>query len=202
MLKIILASESPRRKKLLTQLGIKFEVVPSNIKEIATTNNPVKVVEDLSAQKSFAVSKRIDNAYVIGSDTIVVFKGNILGKPIDSLDAFNMLSSLSDETHSVFTGISVVKKIKGTITAHHHFVEETKVTFSALSDVEIDAYIKTANPMDKAGAYGIQDDWGAVFVKNIKGDFYNVVGFPLNRFYQEMKTLEPDLFNNSTKKSS
>ena len=197
MLKIVLASQSPRRKNLLTQLGLKFEVIPSNTEEIITSDNPVSIVEELSAQKSLEVSKEIDNAFIIGADTIVVFENEILGKPVDKSDAFNMLSLLSNQTHSVFTGVSVVKKNDGKILAHHQFVVETKVTFSALTESEIDAYIETGSPMDKAGAYGIQDDWGAVFVKEVEGDFYNVVGFPLNKFYQEMKTLEPEFFNQS-----
>ncbi|MGB0347868.1 MAG: Maf family protein [Balneolaceae bacterium] len=197
MLKIVLASQSPRRKNLLTQLGLKFEVIPSNTEEIITSDNPVSIVEELSAQKSLEISKVVDYAYIIGADTIVVFENEILGKPVDKSDAFNMLSLLSNQTHSVFTGVSVVKKNDGKILAHHQFVVETKVTFSALTESEIDAYIETGSPMDKAGAYGIQDDWGAVFVKEVEGDFYNVVGFPLNKFYQEMKTLEPEFFNQS-----
>lgn len=197
MLKIVLASQSPRRKNLLTQLGLKFEVIPSNTEEIITSDNPVSIVEELSAQKSLEVSKVVDYAYIIGADTIVVFENEILGKPVDKSDAFNMLSLLSNQTHSVFTGVSVVKKNDGKILAHHQFVVETKVTFSTLTESEIDAYIETGSPMDKAGAYGIQDDWGAVFVKEVEGDFYNVVGFPLNKFYQEMKTLEPEFFNQS-----
>lgn len=186
-----------REEKLLTQLGLKFEVIPSNTEEIITSDNPVSIVEELSAQKSLEVSKVVDYAYIIGADTIVVFENEILGKPVDKSDAFNMLSLLSNQTHSVFTGVSVVKKNDGKILAHHQFVVETKVTFSALTESEIDAYIETGSPMDKAGAYGIQDDWGAVFVKEVEGDFYNVVGFPLNKFYQEMKTLEPEFFNQS-----
>ena len=197
MLKIILASQSPRRRKLLTQLGIKFEVLPSNIDEIVSTYDPYKLVKQLSSQKSNAISKKVDNAYIIGSDTVVAFDNEILGKPNTKAEAFSMLSTLSNQTHSVFTGISVLKKINGTICANHQFVEETKVTFSKLSNNEIDAYINTGSPMDKAGAYGIQDDWGAVFVKYIQGDFYNVVGFPLHRFYQELKVLEPEFFKHS-----
>lgn len=197
MLKIVLASQSPRRKKLLSQLGLTFEVIPSNTEEIITSNDPISIVKELSAQKSNAVSELIDNAFVIGSDTIVVYKDEILGKPVDKADAVKILTTLSDQTHSVFTGVSVIKKIDAKISAHHQFVEETKVTFSPLSESEIHAYIETGSPMDKAGAYGIQDDWGAVFVKEVFGDFYNVVGFPLNRFYQEMKTLEPQFFNHA-----
>ena len=110
MLKIILASQSPRRRKLLTQLGIKFEVIPSNIDEIVSTNDPFKLVKDLSSQKSNAISENVDNAYIIGSDTIVAFDNEILGKPNTKAEAFSMLSTLSNQTHSVFTGVSVLKK--------------------------------------------------------------------------------------------
>ncbi len=199
MLKFVLASQSPRRRNLLNQLGLKFEIIPSHTDEIISSDDPISVVKELSAQKSMEVSNQVDNAYVIGADTIVVFQNEILGKPSNQSDAFNMLTILSKQTHSVYTGVSVVKKVNGEITAHHQFAEQTKVTFSPLTDGEIDAYIKTGSPMDKAGAYGIQDDWGAVFVKEVQGDFYNVVGFPLNRFYQEMKKLEPEFFNQSLK---
>lgn len=195
MLKIILASQSPRRKLLLTQLGLKFDIIPSNTEEIITIHDPKSIVQDLSFRKSLEVSKKVDNAYIIGADTIVVFENKILGKPLDTSDAFAMLSMLSDKTHHVFTGVSIQKKMNGEIINHFQFIEETKVTFSKLSNDEIHSYIKTGSPMDKAGAYGIQDDWGAVFVKKIEGDFYNVVGFPINRFYQEMKNTEPNLFN-------
>ncbi len=194
MLKIILASQSPRRKLLLTQLGLKFDVIPSLTEEVITSNNPTSIVQNLSFQKSFEVSKKVDNAYIIGADTIVVFENKILGKPRNTLDACTMLSMLSGKTHQVFTGVSIQKKMNGEIGNHYQFIEETNVTFSTLSDNEIHSYIKTGSPMDKAGAYGIQDDWGAVFVKEIKGDFYNVVGFPINRFYQEMKKFEPNMF--------
>jgi septum formation protein len=194
MLKIILASQSPRRKLLLTQLGLKFDVIPSLTEEVITSNNPTSIVQNLSFKKSFEVSKKVDNAYIIGADTIVVFENKILGKPRNTLDACTMLSMLSGKTHQVFTGVSIQKKMNGEIGNHYQFIEETNVTFSTLSDNEIHSYIKTGSPMDKAGAYGIQDDWGAVFVKEIKGDFYNVVGFPINRFYQEMKKFEPNMF--------
>lgn len=195
MLKIVLASQSPRRKKLLNLLGIGFEVIPSNCEEIITSSDPVEVVKGLSMQKAEEVSSQLSDAFIIGADTIVVFNDQILGKPNSIQEAHEMLSLLSGNTHLVFTGVSVVKKEGNKRQYNHSFSVETKVTFSALNSVEIDAYIETGSPMDKAGAYGIQDDWGSVFVERIEGDFYNVVGFPLNRFYQEMMNLEPSLFN-------
>jgi len=195
MLKIVLASQSPRRKKLLNLLGIVFEVIPSNCEEIITSSDPVEIVKGLSMQKAEEVSSQLSDAIVIGADTIVVFNEQILGKPNSVQEAQEMLSLLSGNTHSVFTGVSVVKKEGNERQYNHSFSVETKVTFSALNSEEIDTYIQTGSPMDKAGAYGIQDDWGSVFVERIEGDFYNVVGFPLNRFYQEMMNLEPSLFN-------
>lgn len=196
MLKVVLASQSPRRKKLLQQLGLIFEILPSNSEEDFTSEIPHEIVQQLALEKATDVAPKVNNALVIGSDTIVVLDGHILGKPVDKEDAFRILSMLSGKQHSVFTGVSFVKTDKnGDITDTHSFFEETIVRFSPLSDSEIWAYIHSGSPMDKAGAYGIQDDWGAVFVERIEGDYYNVVGFPLNRFYQEMKSFEPTLVN-------
>lgn len=193
MLKIVLASASPRRKKLLTQLGLIFEIIPSATEEIITSSIPEEVVTDLSLQKATDIAGRVSNALIIGADTIVVQGNDILGKPVDEDDALRILNRLSGTSHSVFTGVSIVITDKNNeVTATHSFYEETKVWFSSLSETELKAYISTGSPMDKAGAYGIQDDWGAALVERIEGDFYNVVGFPLNRFYREMKKLNPD----------
>lgn len=196
MLKIVLASQSPRRKKLLTQLGLIFEIFPSSIEEVITSNSPVEIVKELSLQKATDISNRVANSLIIGADTIVVKDGEILGKPVDEADAVTMLSNLSGEAHSVFTGVSfvVTNDQKKTI-GSYSFFEETKVWFSALNDSEIRSYVATGSPMDKAGSYGIQDDWGSVFVERIEGDYYNVVGFPLNRFYRELKKFQPELLN-------
>lgn len=199
MLKIVLASRSPRRKKLLEQLGISFNIVPSTNEEIITTQNPPVLVTDLAAQKAREVAHTISNALVIGADTIVVFNGEILGKPETPEHAKEMLYTLSGATHQVYTGVSFVKTdADGTIIKEHSFYEETKVQFSPLSGSEIEAYVASGSPLDKAGAYGIQDDWGAVFVKRIEGDYYNVVGFPLNRFYNELKDFEPTLLSKAS----
>ncbi len=196
MLKVVLASQSPRRKKLLQQLGLIFEILPSNTEEEFTSEVPQEIVQQLALEKATDVAPKVNEALVIGSDTIVVLDGHILGKPVDKNDAFRILSMLSGKQHSVFTGVGFVKTDKnGEITGTHSFYEETIVRFSSLSESEIWSYIESGSPMDKAGAYGIQDDWGAVFVERIEGDYYNVVGFPLNRFYQEMKSFEPTLVN-------
>ncbi|MCR9132339.1 MAG: Maf family protein [bacterium] len=196
MLKIVLASQSPRRKKLLSQLGLVFEIIPSTSEEIVTSDNPEKVVTDLAFQKAEEVAKNCTESLIIGADTIVVFDGNILGKPENERDAINMLQLLSNNKHSVFTGVALIAtNSESKAVKSHTFVEETIVTFSALTNKEIEAYVAGGSPMDKAGSYGIQDDWGSVFVERIDGDFYNVVGFPLNRFYREMKEFEPNIFS-------
>lgn len=194
MPQIILASQSPRRKKLLQQIGLSFSVHPSTVEEITTQTKPGMMVEDLSLLKAADVASKFPDSLIIGSDTMVVHKGAILGKPENKEHAFEMLSALSHSEHSVFSGVAFVKTDKnGTLESQHCFHEQTKVTFSALDNQTIRAYIKTGNPLDKAGAYGIQDDLGALFVEKIEGDYYNVVGFPLNRFYREMKTFMPEL---------
>ena len=196
MLKIVLASQSPRRKKLLTQIGLIFEILPSRIEETITSNDPEKIVEELSLQKALNVSENIEQALVIGVDTIVAFNGKILGKPQSEAEAIEMLSLLNGKTHSVYTGVSfVITDDVCNPVKTFSFFEETKVKFSALSIKEITAYVATESPMDKAGAYGIQDDWGSVFVEHIDGDYYNVVGFPLNRFYREVKGFVPDILD-------
>lgn len=196
MLKIVLASQSPRRKKLLSQLGFVFEIIPSKTEEIITSNNPIEIVSELSMQKATDVAYSVSNALIIGADTIVVLEGSILGKPKDEKDAMSILSKLSSNSHSVFTGVSfVITDSDKNISSTHSFYEETKVTFSSLSEHEIQLYVASGSPMDKAGAYGIQDDWGSLFVERIEGDYYNVVGFPLNRFYQELKNIAPTLLN-------
>ena len=193
MMRIVLASQSPRRKKLLQQIGLAFEIHPSNVEEISSQTDPRMLVEDLAALKATDVASKFSNSFIIGSDTIVVHDGEVLGKPEDEKEAMAILSKLSGTDHFVYTGVAFVKTDKnGTIQAKHTFNEQTKVTFSTLGEQEIAAYVRTGNPLDKAGAYGIQDDLGALFVEKIDGDYYNVVGFPINRFYREMKSFFPE----------
>lgn len=194
MHQIILASQSPRRKKLLRQIGLSFQVHPSSVEEISSVTAPALLAEDLARLKASDVAASFSESLIIGADTVVEHEGVILGKPENAEHAMEILSTLSNSIHSVYTGVAFVKTNKnGETEALHSFHEQTKVMFSALSKDEIKAYIKTGNPMDKAGAYGIQDDLGALFVEKIEGDYYNVVGFPLNRFYREMKTFMPEL---------
>lgn len=194
MNRVVLASKSPRRKKLLEQIGLSFKVSPSNAEELSSQSDPALLVEELALLKAEDVSAGHPECFIIGADTVVVHQNEIIGKPKDKEDAFEILSSLSNSTHSVFTGVAFVKSDKnGHIVSKNTFHEQTKVTFSALGEVDIKNYIETGNPMDKAGAYGIQDDLGALFVEKIEGDYYNVVGFPLNRFYRELKLFVPEL---------
>ena len=192
-MRIILASQSPRRKKLLQQLGFSFEVVPSSVNEDIGETDPVVLVEQLAFAKASDVSKQKANSLIIGSDTIVIHNDEILGKPKTPEAASLMLNELSGKQHFVYTGVALLEtNTESEITKSVIFSVSTKVYFSDLDQHDIDEYIKTGSPMDKAGSYGIQDDWGATFVERIEGDFYNVVGLPLNRLYSELKKHFPN----------
>ncbi len=188
-MEIILASGSPRRKELMQAMGLAFSVQTSCADE--TTQEglpPFFVVEQLSLLKASAVASKVKaegkEAVVIGADTIVVLEGNILTKPKDAEDAKNLLSSLSGKWHSVLTGVTVMntKNAKS-----ESFYVETKVHFIELTKEQIDAYVKTGEPLDKAGAYGIQGR-GGLFVDKLSGDYFNVVGLPVCRLAQILKT--------------
>jgi len=178
---IILASQSPRRAHLLNQIGLTFTIQPSSIhEEIDPTTSSEENVKRLSLHKAQQIANTLHEGIVIGSDTIVVIEDMVLGKPESGENAKEMLRSLSGRTHTVYTGFALVD-------AHskksYIDVEKTDVTFRQLSEVEIEEYVASGSPMDKAGAYGIQDDFGAVFVERIAGDYNTVVGFPLAKFY-------------------
>lgn len=207
MRKIILASASPRRRELLAQIGVAFQVIPSEGEEIITEKMPGEIVKELSYQKAKDVaetiskleSKTIDldgeprereQLLVIGSDTIVAMGQEILGKPQDEKDAFRMLNMLQENTHSVYTGVTVLADGGKTLVVQ--FYEETKVTMYPMSEQEIWDYIATKDPMDKAGSYGIQGIC-AKFIKEISGDYNNVVGLPVGRLYQECKKASIEL---------
>jgi septum formation protein len=178
---IILASRSPRRIHLLHQIGLSFTVQESGVDEhISDGIAPEEVVRRLSLEKASRVAERLHDGIVIGADTIVVLDGKILGKPSSKGEAISMLSQLGGKTHTVFTGFALID-----VESQKSYVdyEKTEVTFRRLSNEEIESYVESGSPMDKAGAYGIQDDYGAVFVERINGCFYTVVGFPLSKFY-------------------
>lgn len=178
---IILASASPRRKEILELADLKFDVMPSDAQEITTKTAPNEVVMELASIKAKDIYKKSEKqSMIVGADTVVEYQGQILGKPTDKADAKRMLTMLSGQTHEVYTGVCVIEDGKTKT-----FYEETKVTFYEISDEQINHYIKTGEPMDKAGSYGIQGK-AAVFIKGIEGDYYNVVGFPIARFLQEI----------------
>ncbi len=182
---LILASKSPRRKELLSIITQDFEIIPAVGEENADPAlPPEKFVEALAIAKAEEVAASHPDDTIIGSDTVVAVNGEILGKPRDKADAFRMLSLLSGTKHSVFTGVAIVKDGKT-----HSFTEETNVKFFDLSEKEIEDYIATGEPFDKAGAYGIQE-LGALLVEGIDGDYYNVMGLPTGRLFRLMKELE------------
>jgi len=188
---LILASQSPRRKNLLKQIGLKFRVIPSHVSEVLSPNeSPSDNAKRIAIDKASEVAARLQKGIVIGADTIVVLDHHVLGKPTSKDDAKRMLKLLSGREHSVYTGFALIdvesKK-------HAAGVEETKVRFRKLDEKEIVSYIDSGSPMDKAGSYGIQDDFGAVFVEKVNGCFYNVVGFPLARFYSTLQRFTASL---------
>lgn len=186
-MKLILASASPRRKELLGKIGMEFEIIPAKGEEKITKSLPWEVVEELSFQKAQEIADlQEEECIVIGSDTIVAKGEKIMGKPKNEEDAFQMLSEIAGDSHQVYTGVTLIRTGKNPqiIT----FAEKTDVYLYPMSAEEINAYIATGDPMDKAGAYGIQGDF-AIHVKGIFGDYYNVVGLPIGKVYQELKQL-------------
>jgi septum formation protein len=182
MQNLILASSSPRRKELLENLHLTFTISSSEVDESFDPNlTPKEVVMELANRKAQTVFKDNENAFVIGSDTIVVLNNQILGKPADEAEAVSMLKRLSGQQHEVFTGVAIVSSI-GTTT----FYERTEVWFWELTDDMIRAYVKSGEPLDKAGAYGIQQ-FGSMLVKKINGDYFAVVGLPVSRTLRELK---------------
>ncbi|HCY77800.1 MAG TPA: septum formation protein Maf [Ignavibacteriales bacterium] len=182
--KIFLASKSPRRRKLLNQLNLKFKSFSVEMDEMIYKNEiPSKAVIRLSKEKLDLAKVRVKNGVIITADTIVVLNKMILGKPENKKDAFRILKLLSGKTHTVYTGYSIYNSANNKTISEY---EKTKVTFRVLTNEEIEDYIQGGSPMDKAGAYGIQDDFGAVFIKKINGCYYNVVGLPLAKFYHSL----------------
>lgn len=199
--KIILASASPRRKELLAQIGIDFEVRASSAEEKAKAKGPAELVKELSALKAMDIWERLSgeekkNCFVIGADTVVSVCGNVMGKPKDNEDAARMLSLLQNRAHQVYTGVTFVyageKSDEGTGERIEcrvkSFYEKTDVFVYPMSAEEIERYVATGEPMDKAGAYGIQGVFAA-YIKGISGDYNNVVGLPVGRLYQEIKMM-------------
>ena len=188
MRRIVLASASPRRKELLEQIGASFEICPSNAEENIRKATPEKTVEALSECKAEEVFLRMDGeVLVIGADTFGCAGDRILGKPSSEEEAVQMREGLQGRTHTVYTGVTLLIRNKdGEVRKSFH--EGTQVEFYPMSKEEIRDYVGTKEPMDKAGAYGIQGK-SAIFIKKISGDYNNVVGLPLARLYQELKNM-------------
>ena len=184
---IILASNSPRRKELLSRLGVPFEVrVLKDIDESYPETTPVSEVAQYIAGKKADVYRLVmgDDELIITADTVVIVGNEILGKPADADDAARMLRALSGRTHQVTTGVCMVAKDQD-----RRFSVTTDVTFKQLTDEEISYYIQTYKPYDKAGAYGIQEWIGCIGVTGLSGSYYNVMGLPIQRIYQVLKSL-------------
>lgn len=193
MKKVILGSASPRRRELLGQIGVEFEVKTSDAEESYTSTVPEEIVKELALQKAQNVAaelcdmkKTLKEMVVIGADTMVVQDHEILGKPLDEADAFRMLSNLQGRAHQVFTGVALfIYDAEGNEEIVNHAVE-TKVYVNPMDEREISSYIASGEPMDKAGAYGIQGGFAA-YIDKIEGDYYNVVGLPVSYIYQQLK---------------
>lgn len=192
-MKIYLASASPRRQEILSQIGIEYEVMVSGADESTEACEPSSIVEELSYIKALAVAEQLEgeceNFCVIGADTIVALDGKILGKPSSKDDAFRMLEALSGREHQVYTGVTIIVCEGDAKRKVVTFNEATTVNMYEFTKAEIADYIATGEPMDKAGAYGIQGK-ASKFVKGIVGDYYNVMGLPGARLYHELCKLE------------
>lgn len=187
-IKIVLASASPRRKELLNQIGLNPVIEPSGIEEKITTTIPKEAVIELSRQKAEDVAgKQLPGTVVIGADTVVAAGGKILGKPKSHEEAFKMIDSFQGKTHNVFTGVTLILCGENKMTVRS-FAEQTDVHVYPMTLEEIRSYAEEEEPMDKAGAYGIQGRFAA-FIKGIDGDYSNVVGLPVGRVYQELKKI-------------
>lgn len=185
---LILASNSPRRKRLLEQIGLRFLVIPSHVDEDIDEEYPPEVhVRILSERKATEVAQTVSEGIILAADTIVVLDGAILNKPTDVRNAIEMLMHLSGKRHEVFTGVCLLDVSSGRKIVDH---ERTEVWFRELEYDEVETYVRSGGPMDKAGAYGIQDDFGAVFVERIYGDYYTVVGLPLTKVYLHLRQLQ------------
>jgi len=181
---LVLASASPRRLQLLRQVGLQFRVISASIDEEYNGRKPEVFAMDMSVEKARTIAVTLERAIVLAADTIVILDGKILGKPDDTTQAKKMLQSLSNRMHEVVTGYSIFDRPSDNVITNY---ERTRVWFRELEPDEIENYVASGSPLDKAGAYGIQDDFGAVFVSRIEGCYYNVVGLPLAKVYNDLK---------------
>jgi len=189
---LVLASASPRRQELIALLGLPYQIIPSLAEEDTPDEwSPVQIVEGLSLRKALAVKEQLtkpsdESSIIVGSDTIVVLNGIVMGKPNDEQEAGRMLEQLAGKTHEVYTGVSCVRVRDGkTVTAHR----TTKVRMRSLTSEQISRYVATGEPLDKAGAYGIQEI-GSLLVDSIEGCYYNVVGLPISLLANMLESFE------------
>ena len=194
--RIVLGSASPRRKELLEQIGVEFEIKTSDKEEIYESTIPTEIVQELALMKAGNVAMELEevegnviDTIVIGADTVVVHDNKILGKPSDEAEAFRMLKSLAGDTHQVYTGVAMLVYGEDGEAKEICHAERTEVFVHEMSDEEILNYIASGEPMDKAGAYGIQGKFAA-YIDKIEGDYYNVVGLPVAYVYQQLKELD------------
>lgn len=191
---LVLASSSPRRKELLNTLGIPFSIAVSDVDETTPVNfTPTEIVETLALRKAAKIAGEMKDGLILGSDTIVVLDDQVLGKPKDEVDAFQMLSMLQGREHTVYSGVAI---IDAETKRQEVASSSTKVTIRTLTSHEINAYIKTREPMDKAGSYAIQGI-GSTIVEGINGDYFTVVGLPLNLTAQLLKLYGIDVLANA-----
>ncbi|MCR4903941.1 MAG: Maf family protein [Butyrivibrio sp.] len=193
MKKFVLASGSPRRKELLSEIIPEFEIIPAKGEEVIKDTDPAMVVESLSKQKCEEIFHKIltnegSDIVVIGADTVVSYNQKILGKPCDKADARRMISDFQGDVHQVYTGVTIMY-VKDSSEQSFTFHVRTDVEVYDMTDEEIESYISTDEPYDKAGGYGIQGLFG-VYVKGIRGDYNNVVGLPVSKLFHECKRLE------------
>lgn len=186
MYQLILASGSPRRKEILEQCNISFDVRVSDTEETINSTKPEEVVKELALQKAQDVHKNYgkDNTIILGADTVVAFEDEILGKPKDEKDAYRMINMLQNKSHSVYTGVALIVQNENS-SKILNFAVETKVDVMAMSREQIESYLSTNEYKDKAGAYGIQGNF-ALYVEGIRGDYYNVVGLPIHAIYDAL----------------
>lgn len=190
-MRIILASQSPRRRELLEMLGYPFEVKVSEAEEKITSTNPAQVTEELSCQKAETVAEMIQEGLVIGADTVVSQDNKILGKPMDRQDAREMIQILQGRNHKVYTGVTVIERKAGREVRRVTFSEETIVKVASMTSKEVEEYISLPEPYDKAGGYAIQGTF-AKYIQGIEGDYFNVVGLPIHRLYKVLKEFVVD----------
>ena len=201
MYQIILASESPRRKEIMETMGISYHAMAANVNEVTNESEPSEMVQELARLKTNAILQRPEiqtdvykDVIIIGADTMVFYQEHALGKPKDEQDAYRMLNLLSNSEHEVITGVSIIIKNKYGFEEQISFSVSTKVVVYPLNSEQIRAYIATREPMDKAGAYAIQGGFG-IYIKEIVGDYYNIVGFPIAKIYDTLLKKGIDIKN-------